>query len=84
MLKHRAGDRILELGKVLFDGSSVDETIENLTSFFITLGSPVVCKDAGIDDSKKADILVLMNKNKAEGMNYKFSDAERKSVIDYI
>jgi len=84
VLKHRAGDRILELGKDLFDASSVEETIENLTSFFITLGSPVTCKGAGIDDSKKAEILSLLNKNKAEGMNYKFSGAERKSVTDYI
>ncbi len=40
-LRERAGDRIIELGKALFNVSNVDETIENLTSFFITLGSPV-------------------------------------------
>ena len=84
VLKDRAGDRILELGKALFNVSTVDETIDNLTSFFITLGSPVTCKDAGIDDSKKAEILSLMNKNNTEGQNFKISDAERKSVIDYI
>jgi len=83
-LRERAGDRIIELGKALFNVSNVDETIENLTSFFITLGSPVTCKEAGIDDSKKVDILSLMNKNKAEGLNYKFSDAERELVLKYI
>ena len=84
VLRERAGDRILELGKALFNVSTVDETIAYLTSFFISLGSPVTCKDAGIDDSKKADILSLMNKHNDEGLNFKFSDAERKSVIDYI
>ncbi len=84
VLRERAGDRIIELGKALFNVSNVDETIENLTSFFITLGSPVTCKEAGIDDSKKADILSLMNKNKEEGLNYKFSDAERELVLKYI
>ncbi len=84
VLKERAGHRILELGNALFNVSTVDETIENLSAFFITLGSPVVCKDVGIDDSKKADILSLMNKNNAEGLNFKFSDAERKLVMDYI
>ncbi len=84
VLRDRAGDRILELGKALFNVSTVEETIDSLTSFFTNLGSPVTCKDAGIDDSKKAEILALMNKNKAEGMNFKFSDAERRSVIDYI
>lgn len=84
VLKERAGDRILELGKTLFNVYSVDETIESLSSFFVTLGSPVVCMDAGIDDSRKADILSLMNKNNAEGMNYMFSDAERKMVMSYI
>ena len=84
VLKERAGDRILELGNALFNVSTVDETIESFTSFFINLGSPVTLKDAGIDDSKKADILSLMNKHHDEGLNFKFSDAERKSVIDYI
>ena len=84
VLSDRAGDRILELGKALFNVSTIDETIENLTSFFITLGSPVTCKDAGIDDSKKAEILSLMNENNTEGQNFKLSDAERKSVIDCI
>ncbi len=84
VLSERAEDRILELGKALFNVSTVDETIAYLTSFFISLGSPVTCKDAGIADSKKAEILSLMNENNAEGQNFKLSDAERKSVIDYI
>jgi alcohol dehydrogenase YqhD (iron-dependent ADH family) len=84
VLRERAGDRILELGKALFNVSTVDETIENITSFFISLGSPVTCRDAGIADSKKAEILSLMNENNAEGQNFKLSDTERKSVMDYV
>lgn len=84
VLRERAKDRILELGKALFDVSTVDETIASLTSFFVELGSPVTCKEAGIDDSKKAEILSLMNGNMAEGQNFKLSDAERESVMDYI
>ena len=84
VLKERAGHRILELGNALFNVSTVDETIAYLSAFFISLGSPVTFRDAGIADSKKAEILSLMNKNNAEGLNFKFSDAERELVMDYI
>ena len=84
MVRERAGTRILELGNALFNVSTVDETIEKITSFFTTLGSPVTCKEAGIENSKKTDILSLMNKNKSEGQIYKFSDEERASLMKFI
>lgn len=84
VLKDRAGDRILQLGKELFDLDSVDETISAIELLFKSLGSPVTCKEAGIDPSKRQEILNLMNKNKAEGLNYKFSEAEREKLLDHM
>jgi len=84
VMKARAGERILELGKELFNALSVDETIEKLTSFFTMLGSPVQCKDAGIDNSKKEEILELMNKDNAGGLNFKFSDEERELLLSFV
>lgn len=84
VLKDRAGDRILILGEALFGLSSVDETINALEAFFQSLGSPVTCEEAGIHPSKKGEILNLMNKNQAEGMNFKFSETEREQLLEHM
>jgi len=84
ILKERAGDRIVQLGQELFGVSTVDETIEALKTFFKSLGSPVSCQDAGIERSKKEEILKLMNKNRAGGLNYRLSDDEREELLGYM
>ena len=84
VLRERAGERIIQLGQELFGVNSVDETIESLTSYFKTLGSPVSCQEAGIEESKKEEILRLMNRNRAEGTNFSFSDAEREELLAYM
>lgn len=84
VLRERAGERIIQLRKELFGVNSVDETIESFTSYFKTLGSPVSCQEAGIDESKKEEILRLMNRNRAEGTNFGFSDTEREKLLAYM
>ena len=84
LLKDRAGERIIQLGKELFGVGTVDETIESFKEYFKTLGSPVNCQDAGINVTKKSEILDLMNRNRAEGMNYRLSDQEREKLVEYI
>ena len=84
VLKERAGDRITQLGRELFDVETVDETIESLQTYFKSLGGPVRCQEAGIDESKKEEILNLMNRNRAEGFNFRFSDGDRKTVLDHM
>ncbi len=84
VLKERAGERILQLGKALFDLNSVDETIEALEEFFQSLGSPITCREAGIGESNKEEILNLMNKNQAEGLNFKFSEEEREQLLEHM
>jgi alcohol dehydrogenase YqhD (iron-dependent ADH family) len=84
VMKERAGDRILELGKAVFSVNSIDETIEALTAFFRHMKSPVRCIEAGIETSLKAEILTLMNRNKAQGLNYAFSDEERELLVSFV
>jgi alcohol dehydrogenase YqhD (iron-dependent ADH family) len=84
LLKERAGDRITQLGRELFGVATVDETIDALESYFKSLGSPVKCQEAGIDDSKKDEILELMNRNRAEGTNYRLSDEEREKLLSFM
>jgi len=84
VLKERAGSRIIQLGRELYGVDTVDETIEALESYFNSLGSPIKCMEAGIDESKKEEILNLMNRNKAEGMNFKLSDADRELLLSHM
>lgn len=82
-MRDRASNRIAQLGQHLFNTSSVDVTIAALEAFFANLGSPIRCQDVGIDTSCKQDILNLMNKNQAQGLNYKLSEVERAEILDY-
>lgn len=84
VLSERAGDRILQLGKALFGSTSVDESIEAMGSFFKSLGSPLKCQEAGIDASRKAEILALMNKQQAGGLNHSLSDKEREELLEHM
>lgn len=84
VLKDRAGDRIQKLGQDLWGLSTVDECIEAFESYFSKLGSPLKCQEAGIDPSKKGEILALMNTQNAGGMNLELSDAERAQLVEYI
>lgn len=84
VLKERAGDRIQKLGKDLWGKTTVDETIEAFESYFHALGSPLKCQDAGIDTTRKGEILSLMNTLKAGGMNFDLSDEERAQLVELI
>lgn len=84
LLKDREGERIIQLGRELFGVSTVDETIESFESYFKSLGSPVKCQEAGISESKKGEILELMNRNRAQGMNHRLTDEEREHLLSYM
>lgn len=78
----RASDRIAALGKNLFGATSAAETIEKLEAFFVSLGSPVRLKDAGINaDEKGAAILETLRANKAGGNHHKLSDDDYRALI---
>lgn len=84
LLKERAGDRIIQLGQELFDVNTVDETIDSFETYFKSLGSPVRCQEAGIEESENDAILELMNRNLAEGANFKLSDEDREKLLGYM
>jgi alcohol dehydrogenase YqhD (iron-dependent ADH family) len=84
VMKEKAADRIIQLGQELFGADTVDETSAALKAFFKSLGSPVSCQEAGIDESKKEEILELMNRNRAQGMNHKLSNEEREQLLTHI
>lgn len=80
----RAGDRTGELGRALFGTPDIEQTAEQLTAFFSNMGSPVRCDEAGIAASCRDEVLELMNRNRAGGMNYPLSDADRAKIMEKI
>ncbi len=82
-MRVRAHVRIETLGKEIFGNSDPDQISHDLMEFFSALGSPVKCQEAGIDPSGKAEILQLLNQNKAGGLHFPLSDREREEILSY-
>ncbi|MDX2430677.1 MAG: iron-containing alcohol dehydrogenase [Bacteroides sp.] len=83
VMSKRAKERIELLGEGLFANKDPEQISRYFMDFFSSLGSPVNCPEAGIDPSNKDEILKLMNQNKAEGLHYSLSDAEREDILNY-
>lgn len=82
-MEHRAKERIEALGKELFGSTDQNQIRQKLADFFTLLGCPLKCIEAGIDPSKKSEILHLLIQTKAEGLNYSLTDKEREEILDY-
>ena len=80
----RIPQRIQKLGQGLFGTTNPEETIQKLEAFFTSIGSPVRVTEAGIDASKKEEILNQMNKNQASGMVHSLSDNDRKRLVEWM
>ncbi len=80
----RIPQRIQKLGEGLFGTSDIETAIKKLEDFFTSLGSPVRITEAGIDVSKKEEILQQMNKNQVSGMVHNLSDEDRKRLVDLM
>ena len=86
-LKLQAGripKRIQKLGNLLFGLTDVETFIQKLEAFFKSIDCPVRLADAGIDKSKKEEILHQMNKNQDSGMVHPLNDDDRKQIMEYM
>jgi len=83
LMGDREKERISQLGRDLFGKQSVEGAISGLEGFFSSLGSPVRCPDAGIDETCRTEILGLMNRNQSQGMHHKLSDEDREKILSY-
>ncbi len=84
LMRQRAGDRITELGKNLFDVKTVKETIAAFEDLFAELSCPVRMEELNIGEHQKGDIVALMKKNKVNGMNYKLSEPDIENIVDLM
>ncbi len=82
----RIPERIIALGKALFDVSTTGETIQHLTAFFASLKSPVTLRDAEIvmKDADTSSLFEIMRKNKVNGLAHKLTEADYKELIDLM
>ncbi len=83
LLNERAGKQIAKLGTDLFGNPDVDATIAKFEEFFTQIGSPVHLSQVGIGEDKFEEIIRLMIRNKAEGSNYKLSEADYRKIMEF-
>jgi alcohol dehydrogenase YqhD (iron-dependent ADH family) len=81
VMRERAGDRIIQLGKALFGTGNAEDTALGLEKFFSSLGSPVRCHEAGLGIASKKEILDLMNRNDDGGIHHRLSSEEREKIL---
>ncbi len=80
---NRIPEKIILLGKELFNVSSVNETIENFEHFYASIGSPIHLSDF-ISDYKKQIILEQFKMNKVSGSNLKLNEADYIELLEFI
>ncbi len=77
--KQRIPERILSMGKGLFNATSVDESIEKLENFFVSLKSPVKLNEIGLED-KTQQIVSQLTRNKVSGMYHSLSEEDYNTL----
>ena len=82
--KDRIPERITKLGNQLFNTNSIDETIIKLEDFFKSINSPVRLSDIGIGQDKKEEITNQMISTEINGMAHKFTDEDRKRIVELM
>jgi len=85
LLRDKAGDRIIELGRNLFNTSTVDETILEMEKLFTSLASPTRLSHCGISVAEKGqEIVKTMISNEVGGNHYKLIEADYRSLIELM
>lgn len=82
LFRKEAEDRILKLGKALWNVSSVDETIENFEKFFNSISSPVRFSQIGFTQNQIEEIINLWKKNKAGGSNFILTEQDYPKLAE--
>jgi len=82
--KNKISDRIIKLGKGVFGVQTVDETIAALTAFFVSIQSPVLLSDIGLDATNKLEIITQFHNNEVSGMHQKLSHEDHIKLVDLM
>jgi len=82
--KDKISERIVKLGKGVFDVNTADETIEALTAFFIAIQSPVSLTEIGLDASNRPEIIEQFRKNGVSGMHHKLTNEDYIKLVNLM
>lgn len=82
--KDRIPERIIKLGKGLFNSDNVDDTIKNFISFFQKVDSPVCMDEIKINPEQKIDIINQFNKNKVSGMHHSLNNEDYEILVEFM
>lgn len=84
LMSDRIPERIIKLGKNLFNANTVDDTINELSLFFTKMESPVKLTEVNTGEDQKQIIIDQMVRNSVGGMHHKLSDDDRQRIVDYM
>lgn len=82
--KERIRERIMQLGRQLWDTYSADETIIKLEEFFRSINSPVRLQEVGIEKGKRDEIVSLMTQNQVSGINHELNAEDHGKLVDLM
>lgn len=82
--KDRSADRIIQLGKNLFNVSTVDETIKQLEDFFTSIGSPIRLSQTSYGDYSESKIIDTFRSNKVSGMHHRLSGEDHNRLVEIM
>jgi len=75
-------ERIIELGKNVFNTDTTEKTIYAFESFFKLLDCPILCQEIGITIDKKPEIIKNMITNNVSGANLKMTKDDYKKIVE--
>lgn len=82
--KDNAGERIVQLGQNLFGTSSVDDTIQALEAYFLSINCPVRLSTTTYGDYDKNTIVTTMVSNKVSGAHHKMSEEDYHKLLELM
>jgi len=81
---NKLNDRILWLGKEIFNVKTINKTIRTFENLFEELGCPTKLTQTGINNSKKKEIIDLLIKNNATGMAIKLDSKDLENIMELM
>ena len=85
IVKTKDPERIAGLGKALFGlEDNVDATIQQVENMFKRLDCPIRLQEVGVKESEIQTITNQFIEKQSTGMNYVFTDEDRKKLVDFM
>ncbi len=84
LMKNLIPEKIQTLSTYLFNNDNIDEFINHLIQFYLSIGAPVTLQDIGIELKHREQIFNLMSRNKVSGYVYPLSENDYNQILDYM